>query len=65
MSEEPKFDARLAEGVAYFEQMLQIMPEDRTTLEFLVVAYDQLGRHDDGQKALVSLAKKLVKDRDL
>jgi hypothetical protein len=65
MSEEPKFDARLAEGVAYFEQMLQIMPEDRTTLEFLVVAYDQLGRHDDGQKALVSLAKILVKDRDI
>ena len=65
MSEEPKFDARLSEGVAYFEQMLQIMPEDRTPLEFLVVAYDQLGRHDDGQKALVSLAKILVKDRDL
>ncbi len=65
MAEEPKFDARLAEGVAYFEQMLQIMPEDRTTLEFLVVAYDQLGRHDDGQKSLVSLAKILIKDRDL
>lgn len=65
MSEEPKFDARLAEGVAYFEQMLQIMPEDRTTLEFLVVAYDQLGRHEDGQKSLVSLARILVKDRDL
>ena len=65
MSEEPKFDARLAEGVAYFEQMLQIMPEDRTTLEFLVVAYDQLGRHADGQKSLVSLARILVKDRDL
>ena len=27
-----KFDARLAEGVAYFEQMLEIMPDDRTTL---------------------------------
>ncbi len=65
MAEEPKFDARLAEGVAYFEQMLQIMPEDRTTLEFLVVAYDQLGRHADGQKSLVSLAKILIKDRDL
>ena len=42
----PKFDARLAEGVAYFEQMLEIMPEDRTTLEFLVVAYDQLDQHE-------------------
>ena len=64
MAEEPKFDARLAEGVAYFEQMLQLMPEDRVTLEFLVVAYEQLGRHEDGQKALVSLVKILIKERD-
>ena len=64
MAEEPKFDARLAEGVAYFEQMLQLMPEDRVTLEFLVVAYEQLGRHEDGQKALVSLAKILIKEHD-
>ena len=60
-----RFDARLAEGVAYFEQMLEIMPEDRTTLEFLVVAYDQLGQHEKGQRALVSLAKLLVKEKDL
>ena len=60
-----KFDARLAEGVAYFEQMLEIMPEDRTTLEFLVVAYDMLGEHEKGQKALVSLAKILLKENDL
>ena len=64
MAEEPKFDARLAEGVAYFEQMLQLMPEDRVTLEFLVVAYEQLGRHEDAQKALVSLTKILIKERD-
>ena len=64
MADEPKFDARLEEGVAYFEQMLQLMPEDRVTLEFLVVAYEQLGRHEDGQKALVSLVKILIKERD-
>lgn len=64
MAEEPKFDARLAEGVAYFEQMLQLMPEDRVTLEFLVVAYEQLDRHEDAQKALVSLTKILIKERD-
>ena len=64
MAEDPKFDARLAEGVAYFEQMLQLMPEDRVTLEFLVVAYEQLGRHEDGQKTLVSLAKILIKEQD-
>ena len=38
MVETPKFDARLKEGVAYFEQMLKVMPDDRTTLEFLAVA---------------------------
>ncbi|MBR1921314.1 MAG: hypothetical protein IJ829_04845, partial [Kiritimatiellae bacterium] len=65
MAEEPKFDARLAEGVAYFEQMLQLMPEDRVTLEFLVVAYEQLNRHADSQKALVSLTRILVKERDV
>lgn len=61
----PKFDARLAEGVAYFEQMLEIMPEDRTTLEFLVVAYDQLDQHEKGQKSLVALTKLLIKEGDL
>ena len=60
-----KFDARLAEGVAYFEQMLEIMPDDRTTLEFLVVAYDMLGEHEKGQKALVSLTKLLLKENDV
>ena len=39
----PRFDARLKEGVAYFEEMLRVMPDDRTTLEFLSVAYPQLG----------------------
>lgn len=61
----PKFDARLAEGVAYFEQMLEIMPEDRTTLEFLVIAYDQLGQHEKGQKSLVELTKLLIKEGDI
>jgi len=65
MPEKQKFDARLAEGVAYFEQMLEIMPDDRTTLEFLVVAYDQLDQHEKGQKALVSLAKLLIKENDI
>ena len=60
-----KFDARLAEGVAYFEQMLEIMPEDRTTLEFLVVAYDMLDQHEKGQKTLVNLVELLIKERDI
>ena len=65
MAEGQKFDARLAEGVSYFEQMLEIMPEDRTTLEFLVVAYEQLGEPEKGQKALRDLAQLLIKERDI
>lgn len=65
MAEEQKFDTRLVEGVAYFEQMLQLMPEDRVTLEFLAVAYDQLGRKEDAQRTIMSLAKILIKERDV
>lgn len=61
MADTQKFDARLEEGIAYFEQMLKLMPEDRTTLEFLVVAYDQLGQKEKGEKCLVSLVKLLLK----
>ncbi|MBO7684455.1 MAG: hypothetical protein J6T51_06995 [Kiritimatiellae bacterium] len=60
----PKFDARLEEGVRYFEQMLQLMPDDRTTLEFLVVAYDQLNEKKKGENAVVSLTKLLLKQGD-
>ena len=61
----PKFDARLEEGVRYFEQMLQLMPDDRVTLVFLAVAYDQLGETEKGKKTVVSLANLLLKQGDL
>ena len=59
-----KFDARLEEGVKYLEQMLEIMPDDRTTLEFLVVAYEQLKEPEKGRKAVVSLTRLLLKQGD-
>jgi len=65
MADEQKIDPGLENGVAYFEQMLQLMPEDRETLEFLTVAYGQLGRREDEQRTLVALTKTLVKERDL
>ena len=46
----PKFDARLEEGVKYLEEMLELMPDDRTTLEFLVVAYEQLKEPEKSRK---------------
>ncbi len=65
MAEEaPKVDARLEEGVAYFEQVLDLVPDDRTALEFLVVAYEQNGNREKYEKALVSLAKVLVEEND-
>ena len=60
----PKFDARLEEGVKYFEQMLQLMPDDRITLEFLVVAYEQLKEPEKGRAAVISLVKLLIKQGD-
>ena len=66
MAEEtPKFDPKLEEGIAYFEKMLQMMPEDRTTLEFLCVAYGQIGEPVKQRKALISLAGVLLKEKDL
>ena len=61
----PKFDARLREGVEYFEQMLKVMPDDRTTLEFLAVAYSQMGELDKAEEALASLARVLLTEGDV
>ena len=65
MEEKLKFDARLKEGVAYFEQMLKVMPDDRTTLEFLAVAYPQMGELDKAEIAVASLARALLKEGDI
>ena len=62
---QPKFDARLKEGIAYFEEMLRVMPDDRTTLEFLCVAYPQLGETEKAEDALAALARTLLKEGDL
>ena len=65
MAEQPKFDARLKDGVAYFEEMLRVMPDDRTTLEFLCVAYPQLGETEKAEQSLAALARALLKEGDL
>ncbi len=65
MGEEVKFDARLSEGIAYFEQMLDVLPDDRTTLEFLVVAYAQQGETAKEEAMLARLARLMVRDGDL
>lgn len=65
MAEEtPKFDPKLEEGIAYFEKMLQLTPDDRVTLQFLCVAYGQIGQLDKQRRALVSYAGVLLKEKD-
>lgn len=59
------FDAKLKEGVEYFEQMLKVMPDDRTTLEFLAVAYPQMGKPEKAEWALAELARVLLKEGDM
>jgi len=38
------FGPKLGEAVEFFEKMLETMPGDRTSLEFLSVAYEQMGQ---------------------
>ena len=57
-------DPKLLEGIAYFEKMLKVMPGDRTTLEFLSVAYEQLGDEEKQRTALIQLAEALLREKD-
>ena len=59
------FDEKLKEGVEYFERMLKAMPDDRTTLEFLAVAYAQLGEKQNAAETLVALARVLLAEGDV
>lgn len=58
-------NSKLLEGIAYFEKMLKLMPGDRTTLEFLSVAYEQLGDRDRTRSSLIQLANTLLRENDL
>ena len=57
-------NSKLLEGIAYFEKMLKVMPGDRTTLEFLSVAYEQLGDLEKQRVALIQLAESLLSEKD-
>ncbi len=57
-------DPKMVEAIAFFEQMLQTMPLDRTSLEFLSVAYEQTGQEDKRRDCLIRLADCLLNERD-
>ena len=56
-------DPKLIEAIDFFETMLESMPGDRTSLEFLVVAYEQVGALDKRRRCLIDLADALIKER--
>lgn len=57
-------DEKMVEAIAFFENMLQTMPEDRTSLEFLSVAYEQTGQQDKHRECLIRLADCLLHEKD-
>lgn len=57
-------DPKIREAIVFFEAILESMPGDRTSLEFLVVAYDQVGAMDKRRRCLIDLATVLLAERD-
>jgi len=56
-------DPKIIEAIEFFETMLESMPGDRTSLEFLVVAYEQIGALEKRRRCLIDLADALVKEQ--
>lgn len=58
-------NVKLIEGIVYFEKVLKEIPGDRTALEFLSVAYEQLGDAERTRTTLIRLAMTLLREGDL
>lgn len=56
---------KMNEAIDFFETMLESMPGDRTSLEFLVVAYEQSGQTEKRKDRLIALADTLIHEMDL
>lgn len=57
-------DPKIYEAIQFFEQMLQTMPADRSTLEFLALAYEQTDQQDRRRDILIRLADTLLAEED-
>jgi hypothetical protein len=55
-------DPKIIEAIDFFETMLTSMPGDRTSLEFLVVAYEQIDALEKRRRCLIDLADALLKE---
>ncbi len=51
-------------AISAFEQILQAMPQDRTALECLVEAYEQIGDHTSAHEYMLRLGDVLLDDGD-
>jgi len=58
-------ETELKASIADFERILTVMPGDRTTLEFLCVAYAQLGEKELFLARAIALAEAILRDRDV
>jgi len=57
-------EKELKESIAYFEQILDVLPGERTALEFLCVACLQLGDQQKFLKHAMALAEIVLREKD-
>ena len=57
--------SKLSQGISYFEEILQLVPEDRSALEFLAMAYGQQGNAEKRNQMVCRLADVLIAEKDL
>lgn len=55
---------KLVQGISYFEEVLQLVPNDRTALEFLAVAYEQAGNLARRSQMIARLTDVLIAEKD-
>jgi len=59
-----ELEKELKESIAYFEQILSVLPGDRTALAFLAVAYEQLGDAERSLAYNMALAEVVIREKD-
>lgn len=59
-----QIEPKMIEAISFFEGMLQTMPNDRTALEFLAVAYEQTSQKEKRRDVLVRLVDVLLLEND-
>lgn len=60
-----KKQTEILEAITFFEQMLQTMPDDRVSLEFLGGAYEQVGDRAKALSAWMRLADEILQAADV